>query len=84
LDRVITEGADAYPRILKSLPDRMIWLDRAGASHPTTLVLAGGELLIDGVRERLFYPLLEAIAGRWGAEGPRIAVQTAGDILPTK
>lgn len=81
LDRVIAEGEDAYPRILNNLPDRMRWRDRAGVSHPTTLVLAGGELLIDGVRERLFYPLLEAIADRWGAEGPRIAVQTTGDIL---
>ena len=81
LDRVIAEGANAYSQILRHLPDTMRWRDSAGLSHPTNLVLAGGELLIDGVRERLFYPLLEAIADRWGENGPRIAVQTTGDIL---
>lgn len=81
LERVIAEGEEAYPRILNNLPDTMRWRDRAGISHPTNLALAGGELLIDGVRERLFYPLLDAIADRWGAEGPHIMVQTTGDIL---
>ncbi|MBX9859391.1 MAG: radical SAM protein, partial [Sphingomonas sp.] len=81
MERVIAEGEHAYPRILDNLPDMMRWRDDAGVSHPTNLVLAGGELLIDGVRERLFYPLLKAIADRWGADGPRIAIQTTGDIL---
>lgn len=81
LDRVIDEGQQAYPHILSNLPDHMRWMDDAGREHPTNLVLAGGELLIEGVRDRLFYPLLEAIADRWGADAPRIAVQTTGDIL---
>jgi len=81
LERVIAEGQRAYPRILANLPDAMRWRDAAGASHSTSLMLAGGELLIDGVRERLFYPLLDGIADRWGDDAPRIAVQTTGDIL---
>lgn len=81
LDRVIAEAQHAYPLILANLPDKMRWIDSTGREHPTNLVLAGGELLIDGVRERLFYPLLEAIADRWGASTPRVAVQTVGDIL---
>ncbi|MBA3836895.1 MAG: radical SAM/SPASM domain-containing protein [Sphingomonas sp.] len=81
LDAVIGEGERAYPRILANLPDAMTWVDEAGRTRPTTIVLAGGELLIDGVRERLFYPLLDAIAARWPQGRPRIAVQTTGDIL---
>lgn len=81
LDAVIAEGQRAYPLILANLPDAMRWEDAAGISRPTTIVLAGGELLIDGVRDRLFYPLLDAIAARWPRNRPRIAVQTTGDIL---
>lgn len=81
LDAVIAQGERAYPRILANLPDAMTWVDEAGRTRPTTIVLAGGELLIDGVRDRLFYPLLDAIAGRWPTNRPRIAVQTTGDIL---
>lgn len=81
LDAVIAQGERAYPRILANLPDDMTWVDEAGRTRPTTIVLAGGELLIDGVRERLFFPLLDAITARWPQGRPRIAVQTTGDIL---
>ncbi|HAJ47795.1 MAG TPA: hypothetical protein DCL54_14575, partial [Alphaproteobacteria bacterium] len=47
----------------------------------TLLVLAGGELLIDGVREELLYPTLDAIRARWGDQGPSLSLQTTGDIL---
>ena len=47
----------------------------------TTLILAGGELLIDGVREELYYPVLDAIARRWPVNPPRISIQTTGDVL---
>ncbi len=43
--------------------------------------MAGGELLIDGVRQELFYPVLAAIAERWGATAPEISIQTTGDVL---
>ena len=45
------------------------------------LILAGGELLIDGVREELFYPTLDAIRERWGAAAPQVSMQTTGDVL---
>lgn len=77
----IDSAAAAYPRVLANLPDAMRYIDADGAIKPTLLVLAGGELLIDGVRERLFYPALEAIADRWQGARPRVSVQTTGDIM---
>lgn len=88
LEQVVQEGRLAFPRILANLPDDMSYRDparvRADGSPErkrTVLVLAGGELLLDGVREELFFPALEAIATRWGDQGPHVTVQTTGDIL---
>ncbi len=81
LTDVVAEGQRAYDAILANLPDDMSWVDEAGMRHPTLIVLAGGELLIDGVREELFYPVLEAIQRRWPSAPPRLSMQTTGDVL---
>ena len=81
LRAVVGEGQAAGPLILDNLPDRMRWIDADGLEHATTLILAGGELLIDGVREELFWPALAGIRKRWGDDGPSISVQTTGDIM---
>jgi hypothetical protein len=81
LTDVVAEGQRAYERVLANLPDDMSWTDAAGKRQPTLIVLAGGELLIDGVREELFYPVLEAIQRRWQDAPPGLSVQTTGDIL---
>ncbi len=81
LSSVVGEGRAAWPRILANLPDRMRWIDSSGVEQRTTVILAGGELLIDGVREELFYPVLAGIRARWGTGVPRISVQTTGDIM---
>lgn len=81
LEAVVREGRNAFERVLANLPDDMTWIDQAGARQPTTLILAGGELLIDGVREELFYPVLDAIRRRWPDAPPRLSMQTTGDVL---
>jgi hypothetical protein len=82
LKRVVGEGQRAYRTVLRNLPDDMSFRDpKTGARRRSLLVLAGGELLIDGVREELFYPALEAIRERWGAQAPYVSVQTTGDVL---
>lgn len=81
LAEVVGEGQAAYQTIISHLPDDMSWTDAAGMQQRTTLILAGGELLIEGVREELFYPALDAIAARWGKHAPKIAIQTTGDVL---
>jgi hypothetical protein len=88
LQRVVGEGQHAHRAILRNLPDDMSYLDPgrpnadgAPARRRTLLVLAGGELLIDGVREELFYPVLDAIRERWGTASPHVSIQTTGDVL---
>jgi hypothetical protein len=82
LKRVVGEGQAAYRAVLANLPDRMRFRDREGQSRRSLLVMAGGELLIDGVREELFYPVLEAVQERWApADRPYVSIQTTGDIL---
>ncbi len=82
LTEIVGEGRAAYQAIIHNLPDDMTWeKTRTGTREPTQLVMAGGELLIDGVREELFYPVLGAIHERWGDKGPKISLQTTGDLL---
>ncbi len=87
LTRVVGEGQAAYRAIIANLPDEMFYRqypcasDGSAARKRTRLTLAGGELLLDGVREELFYPVLDAIRARWGDRGPHVSVQTTGDIL---
>lgn len=82
LTEVVSEGRAAYQRVIDNLPDEMSWRnEKTGRRERTLLVMAGGELLIDGVREELFYPALDAIRARWGEKAPKISIQTTGDVL---
>src|SRR5262245_48736298 len=82
LERVVGEGRAVYEAIIANLPDDLTWVsERTGERERTVLVLAGGELLIDGVREELFHPVLEALDRRYGSTMPKISIQTTGDVL---
>jgi len=83
LDAVVGEGRAAYARIVENLPEDFTYRDPAsGARKRGWLILAGGELLIDPVYEDLFLPAMDAVIERWGrGRGPRIGMQTTGDVL---
>ena len=82
LTDVVSEGQRAYEAIIDNLPDDMTWLDtKTGKRERTLLVMAGGELLIDGVRDELFFPALEALKAKYGTGMPKISIQTTGDVL---
>ncbi|MEO0983423.1 MAG: SPASM domain-containing protein [Pseudomonadota bacterium] len=82
LTEVVGEGRAAYRAVIDNLPDDLTWLnEKTGERERTLLVMAGGELLIDGVREELFYPALEALQARYGEAAPKISIQTTGDVL---
>lgn len=81
LTEVVGEGRAAYQAVIDNLPDELSYLDAAGERKPTTLILAGGELLIDGVREELFYPAMRALKAKYGDAMPVTAIQTTGDVL---
>jgi len=82
LTEVVGEGVAAYQKVIDNLPSDMTWLNKeTGERERTLLVMAGGELLIDGVREELFYPALDALHAKYGTALPKISIQTTGDIL---
>ncbi|MFA6031480.1 MAG: radical SAM/SPASM domain-containing protein [Myxococcota bacterium] len=86
LAAVIAEGEAAHEAIIRNLPEDFTYLDeRSGERMRGTLFLAGGEPLLDAVREPLFYPILEKVAARYGGVGapgaPRLACQVTGDIM---
>ncbi|MEM7330152.1 MAG: SPASM domain-containing protein [Pseudomonadota bacterium] len=81
LSDVVGEGQVAFQKVIDNLPDDLTWVDDKGIRDRTLLVLAGGELLIDGVREELFYPVLAALKTKYGPLAPKISIQTTGDVL---
>lgn len=88
LEAVVNEGRAAHEAIIAHLPDDFSYLDKTGEKTRGTLFLAGGEPLLDAVREPLFYPILEGVADRYGGANapgaPRLACQTTGDIMTEK
>lgn len=84
LDAVVGEGERAFARIVSNLPDDFTyahpipggsWERRTGR-----IILAGGEVLVDPVRERVLYPTLDAIQTKYRG-GVRVSVQTTGDLV---
>jgi MoaA/NifB/PqqE/SkfB family radical SAM enzyme len=56
--------------------------DPAGQERRGSVILAGGEILLDAVRERVLYPALEQLRLKYDAAGGvKLIVQTTGDIL---
>lgn len=89
LDAVIGEAERNVPRVLANLPDRMAYLDRTDPAPNGSLpektgrvILSGGESLLDGVRQRVTYPVIEGLVARYaGQGGVKVVVQTTGDLL---
>lgn len=86
---VVAESVANMPRIIDHLPARMTYLDRrdpdgAGGyrEKPGSVILAGGEILLDPVREAVLYAGIERLQGRYRRRGGvKIIVQTTGDLL---
>ena len=89
LEAVVHEAERNFPRIVDGFPARMTYLDqddpRPDGSFPEKrgrIILSGGEALLDPVRERVTYPVIERIAARYAQQGGvRVVVQTTGDLL---
>lgn len=83
--QVVNEGRQAFHRIIANLPDDFSWLepqeDGPALRRRGRLILAGGEVMLDGVREELLYPVLAAVKARYGAQAPLLSIQTTGDTL---
>ena len=89
LEAVVAEAERNFPRIVANLPARHTYVDtddpRPDGTFPEKtgrIILSGGESLIDPVRERVTYRVIDALNARYAAQGGvRIVVQTTGDVL---
>jgi hypothetical protein len=89
LEAVVAEAEQNFPRIIDHLPPRLSYLDRACPApdgslveRPGRIILAGGEVLLDAVRERVLYPAMQRIQARYRQQrGVELIVQTTGDLL---
>jgi MoaA/NifB/PqqE/SkfB family radical SAM enzyme len=88
LDDVVAEAERNFPRIVANLPARMTYQDQddvrpdgSFAEKGGRIILSGGEPLIDPVRERVTYRVIEALQDKYRGQGVKIVVQTTGDIL---
>ena len=88
LEAVVSEAERNFPRIVANLPPRLTYLDQADAradgSFPEKggrIILSGGESLIDPVRERVTYKVIEALQQKYRGQDVKIVVQTTGDVL---
>jgi hypothetical protein len=81
-----------FPRVIANLPDDMRYLDAACGSSTGEaaeglgrIILSGGEVLIDPVREEVLYPAIEAIRAKYAdVGGVKLVVQTTGDLVDRK
>ncbi len=88
---VVAEAKANFPRVIDHLPDRMTYLDLDSPEENALegyrerrgrIILAGGELLIDPVREEILYPALERLRDRYADQGGiNVVVQTTGDLV---
>ena len=89
LEAVVAEAERNAPRIIANLPPEMTYLDLGDRNADGTLkrktgriILSGGESLMEPVRERVTYPVIEALAAKYRASGGvKIVIQTTGDLL---
>ncbi|MFN6954665.1 MAG: SPASM domain-containing protein [Acetobacteraceae bacterium] len=85
LDAVIAEAERTAGRVLHNLPAAMLYRDPAAPDlppKPGRIILSGGEALLDGVRQRVTYPVIEALVARYRDQGGvKLVVQTTGDLL---
>jgi len=89
LEAVVAEAERNAPKVIANLPPEMTYLDLNDPRPDGTLprktgriILSGGECLMDPVRERVTYPVIEELAAKYRDRGGvKIIVQTTGDLL---
>jgi len=78
-----------FPRIIANLSARLTYLDRGDPDAQGSfrekigrVIVAGGEILLDPVRETVLYPAIAMLREKYhDQDGVKIAIQTTGDVL---
>jgi hypothetical protein len=88
LDEVVSQATQNFARIIANFPERMTYLDPndpapSGEFREKVgkIILAGGEVLVTPIRERVLYPAIDQIRQKYGPDGARVVIQTTGDLL---
>ncbi len=89
LEAVVQEAERNFPRIVANLPERLTYRDlddpQPDGAYPEKtgrVILSGGEALLDPVRERVTYGVVDALRAKYAAQGGvKVVVQTTGDVL---
>ena len=84
LEAVVRQSRENIPRIVDNLPDRMTYRDLSAgvAEKRGRIIMAGGEILLNAVRESALYPALEQLRAKYAsAGGVDLIVQTTGDVI---
>ncbi len=91
LEQVVAEAEQNSPKIIANLPKTMRFVERVNPeSEPQAqyeerigrIIISGGDVMTEPVRERVLYPALEAIRDKYReVGGVKVVVQTTGDLL---
>ena len=84
LEQVVSESRSNFQRIIGNFPERMTYLDIEDGMREKSgrVILAGGEILLDPVRESVLYPALQQLYEQYRDNGGvHLVVQTTGDVL---
>ncbi len=82
----MNEALVSHAAIIANLPERMTY--RASEDGPELLgrvILSGGEVLLDPIREPVLYPVMDMLRTKYADKGGvRVVVQTTGDLVTEK
>jgi len=92
LEEVVAEAERNAPCIIANLPTSMRYSEQITVDGVATsverigrIIISGGDVMTEPVRERVLYPTLEAMCDKYRNEGGvKIVVQTTGDLLTPK
>jgi sulfatase maturation enzyme AslB (radical SAM superfamily) len=91
LQRVVGESVANHARIIENFPDRMTYFDLNDCDAETgkprekigRIILAGGEILLEPVREPVLYSALDLLHRKYSG-GVKLIIQTTGDLVTEK
>ena len=80
---VVEQSRTLFPLVIPHLPSSMLYRERDSSQERRgSIILAGGEILLDAVRESVLYPALRLLRERYRERGGvKLIVQTTGDVL---
>ena len=81
-EKVAAESRANFAAIIANFPERMKYTDRSagGESKTGTIILSGGEVLLEPIRQPVLYPALEMLWDRYRGD-VNLVVQTTGDLV---